>query len=442
METRGFPRLAPRGFLLRRRLPARDVPLRSCAGSTDCHRQSGGQDVAGRVHVTVVDRSATAGPSTYVQRHVARRNTADRAQLGGRKPAIDHDHPPSVPSRFVFQHVPELTPARVTDGASEATVADHVRHREVFDHKRLILTHESSGDLVKMVGTPVGDPGVDTAELETSFGPVGAADLLSTQDSLGSCQPDPLAAPVPGIGDLLPGRERQEMLKADVNAHDRVRGRQRSHAGVVTQQGNEPTSGSISRHGDCRGHRTFRQRSGPADVQRFGHLRQRQHTSAPTETRTCVLGARSRPLTRLESWVPGASRPEVGERSLQMPERLLQRHRRDIVEKRQFLSALPGSEYRRCGLVADSFLAVGPGLCPSLQCEIVNLADTSERARQLCGLSPGRVEAVFERPLHLAAHQPKVAACRAAFVRLTLFCRTGIRLHSTQLAGFFSEDFK
>src|SRR5215212_12209150 len=92
------------GFLLHWQLPG--LPWADTASTgVLCLRQPGGdKDVAGRVGVAVLDDPACrAGPGADAERLGAVPVPAGRAELGGRLPATDLDHPAPVLGGLVLQ---------------------------------------------------------------------------------------------------------------------------------------------------------------------------------------------------------------------------------------------------------------------------------------------------------------------------------------------------
>src|SRR3981081_238900 len=88
----------PLGFLLHQRLPRPGgLPLRSYTVSTGCDRPPGGQNVACRVDIAVMDRAAPASPLTDVQRQHLTQDPALRAHLGRREPPVDGDEVSPIP---------------------------------------------------------------------------------------------------------------------------------------------------------------------------------------------------------------------------------------------------------------------------------------------------------------------------------------------------------
>jgi hypothetical protein len=62
----------------------------------------------------------------------------------------------SVPGSLVLEHGPQFGPTCVRDAAGKCAVFDHVSHCQVLDHERLVLAHESSGELMQVIPAPVG----------------------------------------------------------------------------------------------------------------------------------------------------------------------------------------------------------------------------------------------------------------------------------------------
>ncbi|MBP2346303.1 hypothetical protein JOF58_005163 [Streptomyces cinnamonensis] len=374
--------------------------MRSDTRSTGSGRQPGGQQIDCCVLVPVMDRpTALTRPLPDVEGHRTRRRPAERTHLGTGEPTVDGDQFPPVPGRFVLQHGPQLAPGRITHRPGDPAVPQHVADGQVLDHERLVLTHESSRQLVQVIPAPVGDPGMDPRNPLTGLGPVIAALLLPRQGPLSTRQPLPLPAPVPRIGDLLPRRERDEGHQPHVDAHHGSGIRYRT-GNVLTQQGHEPPPGTVPRHGDAGRLRVDGQRLGPDDVQGLRHLRQSQLSIAITERGARVPGRGLRPPLRLEARVFRLVLPEPCERCVQVAQRLLERDRRNLGQIGQLLGLLPTGEHHRRFPVPHPLLSGGPGVGTGGQGEVIDLPNAPERPRQDHRLRVGRVEAVLERPLH------------------------------------------
>jgi hypothetical protein len=83
-----------------------------------------------------------------------------------------------------------------------------------------------------------------------------------------------------------------------------------------------------------------------------------------------------------------------------VPQRLLQRHRRHLVEKPQPFRALPLRQQRRGLRIVHPTVLAEPRLRAGLQRPVVHHPHTPERPRQLHFLRRSRMEAVPERPPH------------------------------------------
>ncbi len=345
-------------------------------------------------------RSAGARPLAHVERHPALQGAAGRAQLGRGEPPVHGDHLASVPVGLVLQHGPQLGPGRVTDGTRQPPVPEHVPDGQILDHDRLVLTNESSGELVQEVPAPVGNSRVSPPDPESGLRPIRTVALgLAGEIPLGPGEAFPVLALVPRVGDPLPGGERHQAGDTDVDTHGIVDRCGHGRA-VVAQHGDEPASGRVLRHRHRRRGSARRQRTGPHDVQRIGHLRQGQPAVPEPEAAGGVLGGTAGLLPGLERRVLRPLLPEVAERPLQVPERLLQRHRRHLGEVGQLLGLLPPGQHRAGRVVVDPLPTQRPRLGTGRKRHVVDLANTPERAQQLGRLRIGRIEAVLERPLH------------------------------------------
>lgn len=250
------------------------------------------------------------------------RGDAEQSVLhaGGEEAVHDH-HVPPVPGGLVIQKAPELCPRGIADGAGEfpfLTILRAVR-------PSITSVWISRTSRVVSLCRP---------SLRRSVIPVRGALLLAGTVALCRGEVSAVKAFVPGVGDLPTGRQGQQVVQADVDPHRRIRDRERFHRRVVAP---------------------------PDDVQRPGHLRELQPAITERERRSGVLRRGARLPLRLEPWVLGALGEEVRERPLQVPQRLLERNRRHLVEEGQFPGLLPDRQH--CGgLVAVDPLLPRPRL--------------------------------------------------------------------------------
>ena len=342
-------------------------------------------------------------PLPHVQRHPVADGPARRTHLRRREPAVDHDQVAAVPLALVLHHGPQLPPARVGDGAGQAVVAEHVADLQVLDHDRLVLADESSRELVQVVTAAVGDPGVHPGHPPAGLLPVRRPALRAGVRALRPREPDAVGPLVARVGDLLPGGQGDQGGDARVDPDHGIGGRAVLD-GDLAQQRHVPAARAVAGHGHGRGLGPVRQWARPADVERLGHLRQRQRAVPVAERRARVFGRRPRSPLGLERRVLRPLLPEVRERALQVPQCLLQRHAGHLAEVGPFGVALPRGQHRRRLDVGHAALLGVPRLGASFQRQVVNLPHAPERPVQLLGLLIGRIEAVLERPLH---HPPR-----------------------------------
>src|ERR1035437_4217479 len=91
----------------------------------------------------------------------------------------------------------------------------------------LVLADEPGRDLMQEISPPAGDPGMDARDLEPGLVPVRRALPGAGQPPQRQREPGPVAALVPGIGDLLPGRQGHQRRDPRIDAGDRSAGRMR-----------------------------------------------------------------------------------------------------------------------------------------------------------------------------------------------------------------------
>jgi hypothetical protein len=371
-------------------MPHRLESARSDSVSAGCDRPSGGRDISCGVDIPIMDVAATgAGPLPDAQRRVEQ-VSAPRARLAGGIPPVDHDHDrgAAVPLASVLRHGAEVRPGRIADGP------DHVAYRQVLDHDRVVLTNESSGQLVRQVPPSVGDPGMDAGDLGAGLGPVVRA---ARQVPLRTGKEHPF--PVSGVGDLLPGGDSRQGRQPGVDT-DLGRHRWERFDGGVDQDRHVPPPGRVTRHRHRGGLGTVGEWTRPDDVQGPVHLGQDQRAVAPPERRPGVLGRCPRLLAGLELRVLGAFVEEVGERLLQVSQALPQRDRGHLVEESELVGLLPrGGQCRGVGVVdPPPFLVPGGGA--GVQRPVADRPDAAEGPRRLHRLDLGGVEAKPVDPLH------------------------------------------
>jgi hypothetical protein len=139
----------------------------------------------------------------------------------------------------------------------------------------------------------------------------------------------------------------------------------------------------------------------PVDIQGSVHFCQRQRGTIPLES-IRGIGSRLAILLFLERGILGSSLKKVLEGRVQMPQALLNRHRRNISQPR----VLPleiwqhGSKVVVVELLTTFFVRRRA----DIQAPIVDKADTAERLSKKASLLFSRIEPILVCPLDLLAH--------------------------------------
>jgi hypothetical protein len=90
----------------------------------------------------------------------------------------------AVPVSLVGQHSADLTKRRICDTASQAPVAQHPRHVQLFDNNRAMTTGKASRQFMQGVATNVGDAGVNSGDLAAALFTALASRLAPAKRSL------------------------------------------------------------------------------------------------------------------------------------------------------------------------------------------------------------------------------------------------------------------
>ncbi len=118
-----------------------------------------------RVEIAIGGISATTSEHAVSQRQVVVDGPACRAQLARWVPAVSSQYLAAAPRLFVAQQPGELGPPGIRDRRSEAVVAQHPGHVEVFDDEPVVSLDQHVGHLVQEMPSYVGDVVVVPSEL-------------------------------------------------------------------------------------------------------------------------------------------------------------------------------------------------------------------------------------------------------------------------------------
>jgi hypothetical protein len=377
------------------------VPGRSHSGSTGCDRPPGGQDVTGRIDVPIMAYPTSgASPLANVQRQPVEQVPTGATGLTRWIPSVNHNHTAAIPVNLVLQHRPELGPRRVRDGTRQVPMSHHVTNAEILDHNRLVLADEPSRQLMEKVPAPVDDPTVRTGQQGSGFRPVAGALLLPRQPTCGQRKTVAVPPLVAGIGDLFAAGQGNQRGQARIHTNLARAGSQVTGTGLHEDR-HEPPSGRIPRHSHRRGLKSLGQRTRPHNCQWLRQLGKSELSVSSPERRAGVLRSGPRSLARLEARIPGPLLPKVRERLLQVPQALLQRYRRNLIQEPEFAGLLPLSQKRRGLSVTDPACVLIPSSRTGFQGAVVDQPHAAERAGQMHSLLVSGVEAVLVRPPYL-----------------------------------------
>ena len=170
--------------------------------------------------------------------------------------------------------------------------------------------------------------------------------------------------------------------------------------GLLHEDADVPSSGGVQAYGHGARLRLAGQCSGPSYRQWSAHLGEREFVAlgVPCERASSVFGASAVGFC-LESRIVAGLLEEVGERRLQVPQRLLQRHAGHFVHVRVFSRFLPSGEHGAGLDVGDAPALRRPCGGAGFQREVVDLSAAADRAPEQLLLLGRRVEAEPVRPL-------------------------------------------
>lgn len=381
-------------------MPPPLLRVRSDWCSTGCNRQSGGQNILGSVDVAIVMHAAAGAiPVADVLRHRFNNMPTSRAGFAAREEAIHLDEGASVPTGLVFQLADQLSPTRVGNRAAVSLAAQHPLDAQILDGDQLVLLDQPCRELVQVIPARVGDPGVDAGNPLPRFLAIARTLLLLGQPLLRLGQACAMAIEATRVRSRFALAGDQQALEPKIHTDAALDRRELLDGVIVHQQGNVPTPGRRERDRHSGRRAALGDLPAPADRQRFRALRQEHLPIAPTEGRTAEL-SRATVALLLEGRVFGPLREEVGERRLEMAQRLLQRDAGDLVEELQVVLLLPGGEHRTGLEIGDRLALRRPGRAASIQGPVVNQAHAPQRPAQERFLLGRWVEAVAEGSLH------------------------------------------
>src|SRR6266480_3290228 len=157
--------------------------------STGRHRKPCGQHIFRSIDITVMlDAALGTCPGTDIKRKRVKNMTTVETALRGRIPRVNLDERSPVPLCFVCELSHKLTPSHIRDGLGKLVVLYHILDVQTLDAYDLVLTYDLCRELVLRVTPPIGNPGMNTSDLQLSLATVLRAFLLLRMSTLRLCQ--------------------------------------------------------------------------------------------------------------------------------------------------------------------------------------------------------------------------------------------------------------
>lgn len=352
------------------------------------------QDIAGRIHVPIVVRSALeTGPSAHAKRQRGQQMPTDRTGFTTRKEAVDlHDR-----LSFRFDQ-PDGGPDRgVREGTGQAVVLNQATEMEIFDIDRIEPTGQHRTEFMQAIASGIGNlfmqPRHTAGLRETTVRPL----LLSGQPALGTRQQGCAVEEMLGIGNRFAGREGRQATEAKIDA-DRLAGLDPFDSRNLDDHRHIVPTRRVTRDR----HRTRIGRHGATDLQRQdSELGKRQALGRTAEPKRAagIFGAVPDPALLLEGGVGAALGKEIHEGGLQMPQGLLERDTRDFVEEGQLRIFLECGQLRASAHKRQSFPTL-EGHGSGRQHAVVDQAATAKGPGQVFGLHGSRIGAKGPTAFH------------------------------------------
>lgn len=243
-------------------------------------------------------------------------------------PLINLDQGSSVPLGFVFELTDKLTPSDITDGFCKAVVLDHVLDSQAFHANHLVFVYDACTELVLIVPSPISDPGMDLSNSQAGFVAVLGALLFPGMPTLRLGKPSLILGKMARVANLFSGREGHHGLNAKIET-DHCVDHWQGFDVILHQDRDEVAVRTIFGDSNRARFGILGKISMPMDIQGSIHFCQGQCSSIPLES-VGGISSRLAILLFLKCGVFGASLKEVLECSIQVPQRLLNGHTRNI----------------------------------------------------------------------------------------------------------------
>ena len=127
----------------------------------------------------------------------------------------------SGPFSLECEHFDEARPGNVGNRPGKPAVLDHASHVQAFHSDPAVAGKKVIGNSVPVFVPQIGDPGVQSAELQARFSAIAATFLFARQRTLGATQNGQLGFEEPRIGNPFAIRSRDKVRQAEIKANRR-----------------------------------------------------------------------------------------------------------------------------------------------------------------------------------------------------------------------------
>ena len=332
---------------------------------------------------------------------------AGRAGLARRVEPIDPDEGASALGALVLKKPCELTERGIRHGFHQMMISHHALGIQVLHAQDLVLVREHGRDLVKGIGSGIGDIGVDPSNPLPLF-QVPPRLFLALASTLPAGEPALLPRELAlvflemaRILDFRAVGESRKRLDAEVDSdlpvgRGHVLGR---HVGA--EEGGEVTAGRVQ--GDRDRHETPLERSGYLGPD-IPELRQRDMVAVEDLAAVGAVGLPGVParLELGEARLPAIAHAseEILVGAVEVADRLLERHGVRLREPGGLGVALPRREHSGELRPRDCLARLRINGLLDVEGAVVHEAAATERPRNLIALRRIRVDSVFEPALH------------------------------------------
>ncbi len=354
--------------------------------------------VLGGIHIPIVmDAALGTRPGSNIESKGVQDMPTLETALGRGVPLVNLDQVAPIPSRFVGELGDELRPAHVRDGLGQLGVLHHVLDGQRLHADRLVFTNQAGGELVQEVTASISYPGMDASHLLSGLGSVLRALVLLGKPALSLGKFLPIFVEKLWVANGLSSGEDHEVFQAQISPDGRLNGIKLLDL-LFYQQRDEIAISTVFCHGDGRRSTSLGQGTRPNDRKWLGHFGERERASIPPEG-GIDIGSR---LLLAFLFVGGIFRTSLkkgDEGFIEMPQGLLQRHRRHIREPDSRFLLFELGQQGTDFLVGEAMTVLVVGIGFLAQRPIVDKATTAKGVGKQTPLFISWVKAILVRSL-------------------------------------------